>query len=150
MELKILPVFQVIIAIAIMWLLTAIFPHVSYNIVGARTGAILVFTIALFIGLSAIISFRRHQTTVNPIKPETASKVVNTGIYAYSRNPMYLGMLLLLVALSLYLGNFIAFLVLPVFVWYITKYQIKPEEKALQRLFGSEYQTYMDNVRRWI
>ena len=102
------------------------------------------------IGFLAIYSFRVHQTTVNPTKPETSSQVVDSGIYKYSRNPMYLAMLLALVAIACYLQNPLNLLICVFFVCYITKYQILPEERMLIKLFGKDYVTYKSKVRRWL
>lgn len=94
-------------------------------------------------------AFHRHRTTVNPLAPGKASAVVQDGIYRYTRNPMYVGMALLLAAWAVWLGNPVALLVLPVFVAYITRFQIRPEEQALQAKFGADYTAYMARVRRW-
>jgi protein-S-isoprenylcysteine O-methyltransferase Ste14 len=102
------------------------------------------------LGFVAIYSFRKHQTTVNPTKPETTSVIVNSGIYAYSRNPMYLAMLIFLIAVSALYENALAFLPIPLFIWFITQYQIKPEEKILAEKFREDYQKYLLTVRRWI
>ena len=110
----------------------------------------LLMVIAIVIGFLAIYSFRVHQTTVNPTKPETSSQVVDSGIYKYSRNPMYLAMLLALFAYATYLENPLNLLICGLFVWYITKYQIVPEEHMLIKLFGEDYVTYKNKVRRWL
>ena len=106
--------------------------------------------IAIVIGFLAIYSFRVHQTTVNPTKPETSSQVVDSGIYKYSRNPMYLAMLLALFAYATYLENPLNLLICGLFVCYITKYQIVPEEHMLIKLFGEDYVTYKNKVCRWL
>ncbi|VAW93857.1 Putative protein-S-isoprenylcysteine methyltransferase [hydrothermal vent metagenome] len=110
---------------------------------------IIVFA-GLAIDIAAVIPFLRAKTTINPMKPNRASKLVNTGIYKYSRNPMYLGTLVLLTALTLWLGNAINVVFLGAFVWYITIFQIKPEEDVLEKLFSDEYLRYKMEVRRWI
>ena len=149
MELKIIPVVQVLIAATLMAIITKLSPHYLYVFHAKNTLAVVVLIIAVFIGLLAIINFRHHKTTVNPSCPEKASKVVNTGIYAYSRNPMYLALVLALLTFAVYLSHLLAFIVIPFFIAYITKYQIKPEERALISLFGQAFTDYMSKVRRW-
>lgn len=95
-------------------------------------------------------SFRRARTTVNPTKPERASSLVSTGIYRITRNPMYLGLLLVLVAWAIFLSSAWALLGAAGFVLYMNRFQIAPEERALSRLFGSTYASYQARVRRWL
>ena len=98
----------------------------------------------------AVSSFIRAKTTVNPVTPEAAERLVTDGLYRYTRNPMYLGMLILLIGWTLWLGNPASLLLLPVFVIYLTVFQIKPEEAALSEKFGSDYDAYRRRVRRWL
>lgn len=97
-----------------------------------------------------ILAFRRSRTTVNPLKPERASAIVTSGVYRITRNPMYLGMALLLLAWAIYLSALLPFAGLLIYVWYITKFQIKPEERVLESIFGEEYSSYAARVRRWL
>jgi protein-S-isoprenylcysteine O-methyltransferase Ste14 len=150
MELKIIPVVQVIIAMALMTFLQNFLPTLNYNAMISLGLTILLMLMAVLIGFMAIYSFRAHQTTVNPTKPEASSKLVNSGIYQYSRNPMYLAMLLALLAYACYLENLLSFSVCGLFVCYIEKYQIKPEERILTSRFGSDYRDYKASVRRWL
>jgi len=100
--------------------------------------------------LSGVISFRQARTTVNPMAPEAATSLVVSGIYRFTRNPMYLGFLFFLLAVAAWLGNPVAVLAAPAFVLYLNRFQIGPEERALQSRFGWEYHTYSARVRRWI
>lgn len=102
-----------------------------------------------FVSAAGIIAFRRARTTVNPLKPRDALSLVTAGIYAFTRNPMYLGLLLVLVGWAVYLGNAISALALLVFPAYMTRFQIRPEERVLLSLFGDEYARYAARVRRW-
>ncbi len=97
-----------------------------------------------------MVAFRRAKTTINPVNIEAASSVVTSGIYRYTRNPMYVGLTLALVGWALHLWlRFV--LVGPVlFVLYITRFQIIPEERVLRSKFGEEYRKYQERVRRWI
>ncbi|TKE94411.1 isoprenylcysteine carboxylmethyltransferase family protein [Vibrio kanaloae] len=113
---------------------------------------VLVIGIALsgVVGLSGIWEFRKQETTVNPIKVETASAVVDSGIFGYTRNPMYLGLFILLFCLGYFFQNLFSVLLSFVFVIYMNQFQIKPEERALEQLFGAEYIDYKQKIRRWI
>lgn len=154
MELKVIPVIQVAIALILMTLLHYFLPQLTLSKVinPAVTVSLvtLLLVIAIAIGGLAIYSFRRHQTTVNPSKPETSSQVVDSGIYKFSRNPMYLAMLLALIAYALYLENPLNLMICALFVWYLTKFQIVPEERMLTKLFGNNYVDYKNRVRRWL
>ena len=99
---------------------------------------------------SGIVTFRKAKTTVSPLHPDQASSLVTMGIYQYTRNPMYFGLLLILFSFGLYLLNLASMFVLPFYVWFISKYQIMPEEEALQEVFGDDYKNYQGRVRRWI
>jgi protein-S-isoprenylcysteine O-methyltransferase Ste14 len=100
--------------------------------------------------LGALISFVRARTTVNPLQPGKASALVTTGIYRFTRNPMYVGMALLLTAWAVHLAAPWALPGPALFVCYITRFQIKPEERVLRRLFGDSYAAYATRVRRWL
>ncbi len=100
--------------------------------------------------LLGVAAFRRAKTTVNPMTPEAASSLVIVGIYRATRNPMYLGFLLLLAAFAGYLSNALAAVLLPLFALYMTRFQIRPEERALETRFGADFIAYRGRVRRWI
>ena len=106
--------------------------------------------LGLVVFISAIKSFRRHKTTVNPLEPRQASSLVTSGIFKFSRNPMYLGMLIILLSIS-FKFNLIGGMVTSLFFYiYITKFQILPEEAAMNDLFGDEFIDYSKKTRRWI
>ena len=100
--------------------------------------------------LAAILTFRQLQTTINPLQPNKATSLAVSGVFRFSRNPMYLAMLLILVALSLASGALAAVFLLPGFVIYISIFQIVPEEQAMEKLFSDQYLKYCKKVRRWI
>jgi protein-S-isoprenylcysteine O-methyltransferase Ste14 len=100
--------------------------------------------------LSGLIAFVRRHTTVNPLKPAKASALVTRGVYRFTRNPMYLGMACVLVAWALWLGALLPWLGPVAFVLYITRFQIRPEERILTGLFGQPYTDYTQRVRRWL
>lgn len=102
------------------------------------------------IAIVAAWQFKRAQTTIDPLKPEKASSLVSNGIFQFSRNPMYLGMVFILIGVELRLGSIFALTILFLFILVITYLQIKPEENALTELFGETYTDYCQKVRRWI
>ncbi|MGH1487377.1 MAG: methyltransferase family protein [Cellvibrionaceae bacterium] len=106
--------------------------------------------LGILFNLAAVISFKMAKTTVNPIRPESASSLVKSGIFKLSRNPMYVGMALFLAAWSAYLASPFSIILIIGFILYMTHFQIKAEEQALTILFGEEYLLYKQQVRRWI
>ena len=111
------------------------------------------FTAALLgviFGILGAMAFRQAKTTANPMKPEMASTLVDSGIYRVSRNPMYLGMVLLLLAWAIYLASAWSLLGVVAYVLYMNRFQIIPEERAMEKLFGQEYMVYKAKVRRWL
>jgi protein-S-isoprenylcysteine O-methyltransferase Ste14 len=103
-----------------------------------------------FVALAGVHAFRQNRTTVNPLTPEQSSSLVTSGVYRFSRNPMYLGFLLALAGWCVYLGNWASALLLPVFVACINRFQIAPEERALRAQFGPRFTMYASTVRRWL
>lgn len=104
----------------------------------------------LFILIFTVLRYLRHRTTIQPNKLDKMSSLVIDGLNRYSRNPMYVAMLLLILSAGLYFGTFLVLIAAPVFVIIINKMQIEPEEIALEAMFGSEYLDYKKRVRRWM
>lgn len=100
-----------------------------------------------FAGVRAV---RGAGTTLNPLKPESASALVTSGIYRYTRNPMYLGMATWLLAWAAWLGSLVALVGPALFVAFMNRFQVGPEERALAQLFGAEFDAYRSRVRRWL
>jgi protein-S-isoprenylcysteine O-methyltransferase Ste14 len=111
--------------------------------------ALILWSAGIAIALAALFEFLRAKTTVNPLSPEAASAIVTSGIYRYSRNPMYVGLLLALLGWSVWLSHLLPFALLPFFILYINRFQIEPEERALSVKFGGLYRDYRRSVRRW-
>lgn len=109
-----------------------------------------VAVIALYFCIAGVLVFRSLKTTVNPLKPESASSLVTSGVYQITRNPMYLGFALFLVSWAIFLGSMWPVTGVLGFVLYLTRFQIIPEERALISLFGSEFEDYAKAVRRWL
>jgi protein-S-isoprenylcysteine O-methyltransferase Ste14 len=150
-ELRIPPVVVVLLFALGMWMLAQAFPREPLLASPARVlVAVLLATAGLLVAWLGVREFRRARTTVNPLRPDEASAMVRSGVYRYSRNPMYLGMLLLLGAWGLWLGSGLALLLLPLFVLALNWLQIVPEERALAARFPGEFAEYRRCVRRWL
>ena len=113
----------------------------------------LISLVFLIFGLVIIIisfqRFKKEKTTINPINIEKASSLVTGGIFKYSRNPMYLGMLLILISITIRFNIYGGILIVGFFVYFITYFQILPEEKAMLKLFGEDFINYKNETRRW-
>jgi protein-S-isoprenylcysteine O-methyltransferase Ste14 len=135
---------------AAMWAISALGPQLS-TAPGPRHAAVVILIVAgVAFDLLGLLAFRASRTTVNPLKPERTSALVTSGVYRLSRNPMYVGMTLLLLALAIYFSALLPFVGPLIFVLYITRFQIQPEERVLDSMFGQEYQAYAARVRRWL
>src|SRR5436190_13804086 len=147
---KIPPLGLVLVAALLMWLGVAYFPTLSYRFPFQSLVAWVIGLSGVLACALGIIEFNHAKTTVNPTKPESASSLVRTGIYRHTRNPMYLGFLLILVGWAIAMASAVAFVVLPGFVIYINRFQINPEERALRLIFGEDFKAYCVEARRWI
>ena len=150
LELRVPPVAVLCTAALTMWLIARASPS-------SPLGPELRFGLAATLGLAGLAlaaagvrEFRGARTTVNPLRPAQAASIVTSGIYRHTRNPMYLGMLLLLAGWGAALGRTWPLLVLPVFVAYLNRFQIRPEERALEQRFGAGFTGYAARVRRWL
>jgi protein-S-isoprenylcysteine O-methyltransferase Ste14 len=150
LELKIPPPLVALFSAIFMWLTPALAGSLAIPFGLRLAVALALLCLGLSIAVSGIVAFRRARTTLNPIKASSASALVSGGIYRFTRNPMYLGLLLALFAWAVLLSNPLALLLLPVYVWYINRFQIIPEERALTSLFGIAYSAYKESVRRWL
>ncbi|TMU56872.1 methyltransferase family protein [Flagellimonas algicola] len=149
MKLKILPPLVMVIFGFLMYLLNRFLPVGQFDFFGRRELSIALFGLALLVIFISIAQFVFAQTTTNPINLNKTSRLVTNGIFKYSRNPMYLGMLLMLLGYGLKLGNAFNTLLAAGFVYYMNHFQIAKEEKALTQLFGKEYRNYCKATRRW-
>lgn len=122
----------------------------EYDLPGRTVFAIHAAALGLAIEIAAALAFRKAATTVLPWTPERSSALVTSGLYRFSRNPMYLGQALLLTAWVLYLGTWPALAAVPAYVLYLNRFQIGPEERILAAKFGAAYDAYRARVRRWI
>jgi protein-S-isoprenylcysteine O-methyltransferase Ste14 len=150
LDLKLPPVAVLLLCAVPMWFVGKRLPSPGFKFYGQGALAVLVLAVGIAIGLAAIRVFRRNATTVNPMTPEKASQVVTTGVFGFTRNPMYLALALVLVAWTIFLGSLAAGLGVAAFVAYMTMFQIIPEERILASKFGARYDEYCRSVRRWI
>jgi protein-S-isoprenylcysteine O-methyltransferase Ste14 len=150
LELKVPPVAVVLFMAALMWLVARAAPAFEIALPARSFLAVGLAVTGMVVSLSGVVSFRRANTTVNPMKPDSSSSLVSSGVYALTRNPMYLGFLLILAGWAVFLSNMLGLLLLPVFVFYMNRFQIEPEEKALAILFGPAFIAYQSRVRRWL
>ncbi len=150
LELKIPPVIVGFAFAGAMFGATRIAPGLAFVLPARLAFTLGLVALGLTVSAAGVIAFRTKGTTVNPLTPGASSTVVRAGVYRASRNPMYLGFLLVLVGWALHLSNAAAFLLLPAFVAFMTRFQIKPEERALLAKFGPEFAQYTAHVRRWI
>jgi protein-S-isoprenylcysteine O-methyltransferase Ste14 len=150
LDLKVPPLGVVLVLGAFMWLMAWALPEYRIDLPHRMLLAKLIAAVGFVVAAWGVAAIRRAGTTVNPMKPESSSLLVISGIYSFTRNPMYLGFLLLLLAWAVYLSHPAAFPVLPVYVWYMNRFQIEPEERALASLFGEAFRTYASRVRRWL
>ncbi len=150
MKNKIPPPIILLVSGALMWLISRSTFAFTVTVPYALVFALSLAVAGLVVAAAAIREFRRAQTTVNPLQPDAASALVDSGIFLRSRNPMYLGLLLVLSGWAVWLQSLGAAVVLVVFWLLITELQIKPEETALQKNFGEPYADYCRRVRRWI
>ena len=150
LEAKIPPPAVAVAAAVIIWGISQLAPRVALPS-GIRLGlSLAILVVGVAFSAAGVLSFRRARTTLDPTKPEEASSLVRTGIYRVTRNPMYLGLLFVLVAWAVLLSSAWALLGVAGFVLYMSRFQIAPEERALSGLFESEYATYKASVRRWL
>ncbi|MDA9716585.1 isoprenylcysteine carboxylmethyltransferase family protein [Candidatus Marinimicrobia bacterium] len=141
------PIVTLICGLAIYFSKTFFNKFFSYN---NNTISLFLLILGFTVFTLAVKAFNRQKTTVNPLEPRQASSLVSSGIFKYSRNPMYLGMLIILLALS-FKFNLLGGIVISLFFYlFITKFQILPEEEAMNELFGDEFTEYSNRTRRWI
>ena len=150
MRLKTPPAVQLFISALLMWIISIYAANFRFIFNFNNELALFCLIIGGTIIVFGIAAFRKAETTVTPLHPDKASSLVTMGIYQYIRNPMYFGLFIILFSIGFYLQNLASMFVLPIYVWFISKYQIIPEEEALHKLFGQDYINYQDRARRWI
>lgn len=132
------------------WIVSVILPGAAWPHWVRLYAPLLLLVLGAGVCIAGVVEFRRAQTTVDPRIPEATSSLVTSGVYAVTRNPMYVGFALSLLALALYLSSHWSLLIVVGFVVYLDQFQIRPEENALAALFGQEFKDYQSRVRRWL
>lgn len=149
LELKIPPLVQLAACGTAMWLMAA---DSSTSSLGTLEIALISFfsLLGTLFCSAGVWYFNREKTTVDPRYPERTATLVVSGIYKYTRNPMYVGFVSFLLAECVFFAQWLALSWVLIFVWYLTRYQIIPEERALRKIFGEEYTQYQKKVPRWL
>jgi protein-S-isoprenylcysteine O-methyltransferase Ste14 len=150
LELRLPPVIVMLVAGTAMWVAAQVIPSVGAARAARLAVAVPLGLAGLLVALAGVREFRRARTTLHPLRPEAASSVVRTGIFARTRNPMYLGILLLLLAWGAWLANLASLALAAAVVPYLNRFQIEPEERAMARNFGAAYEAYRREVPRWL
>ncbi|MGD0590766.1 MAG: isoprenylcysteine carboxylmethyltransferase family protein [Bacteroidota bacterium] len=150
LQLKIPPPIVTVIFAACMWAVTNIVPGYSFAIPYCKTLSCIISVIGGIISVFALYSFYSAKTTINSVQLNYSSSFVVSGVYSFTRNPMYLGLLFVLLGWFLFLSNILAMVFIPLFILFINYFQIKPEEKALELKFGQAFILYKLKVRRWL
>ena len=150
LELRIPPPVVLLVAGALMWLLAWAEPSWRMHVPGRIVLAVAFAVAGVLVAVAGVLEFRRARTTVNPLTPQASSSLVTTGIFGWTRNPMYVGLTFVLLGWAVFLASPLALLVLPGFMLYISRFQITPEERVLASIFGAEFAGYSRKVRRWI
>lgn len=143
------PIYLLLAALA-MWLLDRYVPVMQLFAAPWHKLGLVLMGGAVLADLWSLGLFFRARTTPNPMRPDKTQQLVVSGLYRYTRNPMYLGMLAMLAGWWIYLASLTPIVLLPVFVWVITVQQIQPEEQMLAKKFGQVYRDYQQSVRRWL
>ena len=150
LELKVPPLILVLVLAVAMWFAAMQLPSLAITLPWRHGLAVIIFGVGILLILAGGYAFQKAKTTVNPTKPAAATSLVTSGVYRFSRNPMYVGFLLGLIGWAIFLSHTLPVLFLPVFVAYMNRFQISPEERALSAKFGDEYEAYKQAVRRWL
>lgn len=150
LELKVPPPAAALVVAVAMWLVAYGLDSLSFALPARRVVSIVLAAAGIAISTAGTWSFWRARTTVNPTRPEATSSLVATGIYRFTRNPMYLGLFLVLAGWAAHLANAAALAGPLLFALYVTRFQILPEERALATKFGPAFDAYKLRTRRWI
>ena len=149
-ELKVPPPVVAMLIGAGMWVIAKMSPVIALPQYVRTVMALPVAVVGVALTIAGVLSFRQARTTMNPMQPQAAASLVRSGVYSVSRNPMYLGLLLVLLAWTAFLATLWAALGPLVFVLYINRFQIAPEERILSAKFGASYAEYKASVRQWL
>ena len=150
LETKIPPPIVMVLLGGFGWAAARYLPAFSFDLPLNRIIAAAMVMLGLALNVYPKLAFGRVGTTINPLKPDSTTHLVTTCIYRYTRNPMYLGQSVILLSWATYLHNVVAFLAVPAFMLYITRYQIQPEERHLSARFPEQYAAFSRQAPRWL
>ena len=146
---KVQPAIVMLVFVGLMYVLDRFLPVGEFDFFGRKQLMQFLFGLGILVIMISVLQFLVAKTTIDPLNPKKTTHLVTNGIYKFTRNPMYLGMLLFLLAYGLKLGNAFNTLLAAGFVSYMNRFQIKPEEEVLKGMFGREYNIYCKLTRRW-
>jgi protein-S-isoprenylcysteine O-methyltransferase Ste14 len=150
MKLKLPPALVALLFGVVMWGLDQYLHSATLTFIAEQWVYRMIFGMGIGVGILGLLQFITHQTSIDPHKPGKASILVTEGTYRFSRNPMYLALLIVLLGFGVKLGNMLSFIIIPFFVMYMNRFQITPEEEILREKFGVEFENYTSQVRRWL
>ncbi|MGY1531582.1 methyltransferase family protein [Luteimonas sp. A649] len=148
LETRVPPLVVLVLMCALAFGIAELLPSASFSF--PVPGTLFLLCVGLALNIIPKVAFRRAGTTVNPLRPAKASQLVTSGVYRFTRNPMYLGHALMLLGWALYLGNLVALGAVPVLVLYLSRFQIRPEETQLLARFPDAYAAFCRQVPRWL
>jgi protein-S-isoprenylcysteine O-methyltransferase Ste14 len=150
METRVPPDLVMLFAACLAWLLSRLAPSLALDVPLHRALAVVIALLGLAFSLGSRSAFKRAETTLDPLHPDHASRLVTSGLYRFTRNPMYVGQCLAIAGWCLWLDHALAWAALVAHVAFLTMFQIKPEERVLMAKFGEDYRVYCARVRRWL
>jgi protein-S-isoprenylcysteine O-methyltransferase Ste14 len=150
LELKVPPPLVALVVALLMWLVSRLMPPPDVSLAWRLAAALLPAGAGVVLRGAAQLAFVRARTTINPMQPQASASIVSSGVYRFTRNPMYLGRTLQLLGWGAFLADAGALLLVPLYVLYIDRFQVRPEERALAGQFGEAYLAYTRRVRRWL
>lgn len=150
LERRVPPLAVTVLLAGLMSVLAVQWPAMVFAVPGHRALAVATMAAGLAVALAGVVAFRRAGTSVDPMNVRKAATLVTAGIYRVTRNPMYLGFLLVLLGVALWWAHAVAALAVPLFVLYMNRFQIEPEERWLRERYGVDFEDYCKRVRRWL
>lgn len=150
LELKIPPAAVFVFFAVVMGIIAVYFPFFNVQIPFRLILTGFLTVTAVLTGFYSIYLFYRNRTSVSTHEPQKTIKLVTTGPYKHSRNPMYLSLSLVLIAWAIFLSDLLSLMLMPAFYAYITRFQIIPEEREMISKFGKDYEDYTEQTPRWL
>ena len=150
LETKIPPPALMVLFGCIAWVAARFLPALAFELPVRTLIASIFVTAGIALNVLPKLAFKRAGTTINPLKPASTTALVTSGIYRYTRNPMYLGHAVILLGWAAYLHNMVALQAVPAFMLYISRFQIQPEERQLSARFPDAYAAFCRRAPRWL